>query len=302
MPGTEHDQVVRELATLSPSPVSVRPDVAMHAVLRLERMAREAAFDLADPRLSATLDLTMHGSVARLLATDLAGWRGGGAQQGAVIVVRRQTGEVLADVGSAGWRSQPGGSIDYSAVLRSPGSTLKPFLYALAIDRGVLAPSDVMADAPEQASGIANADGEYLGPLLPRQALANSRNVPAANLVARMGLQVSFDQLRQVGIHHDTGPAQRYGLGLAIGALPTRLDWLVRGYGALANDGVLTDLVWLQAQPPPEPQRVISRDAARMVAGFLSDPMARLPSFPRYGPSEYPFAVALQDRHFATVS
>lgn len=294
MPVAEQGQVLDELAHLAPHPAPRRPVEAMHAVLRLERLARDGPLDAANPVLQSTLDLRLQSTITRQLRSHLAGWRDAGAQQGAVMVVRRGTGEVLADVASAGWRSHPGGAVDYSAALRSPGSTLKPFIYALALDRGRLAPSDVMDDSPEGASGIENADNAYLGPLLPRQALANSRNVPAATLLARIGLETGYDFLRSAGLHHSAMPAERFGLGLAIGALPTRLDWLVRGYRALATDGQLTDLVWLQGQPLLAPRRLVAPATARFVAGFLADPMARLPSFPRYGPSEYPFTVALK--------
>ncbi|RXM19163.1 glycosyl transferase, partial [Citrobacter sp. AAK_AS5] len=87
---------------------------------------------------------------------------------------------------------------DFARVMRSPGSTLKPFIFALALERGVIRPTDVLADLPEGASGIGNADGQYLGPLLPRQALANSRNVPAANLLRRTGLETNFRFLRDL--------------------------------------------------------------------------------------------------------
>jgi penicillin-binding protein 1C len=289
-----HDQAAHELAALVPVPPPRRPEGAMHAVLRLDRLARTAVTDPAAPILHATLDLGVQAAVNRKLQAHLAGWREAGAQQAAVLVIRRSTGQVVADVASAGWHTRAGGQVDYTAALRSPGSTLKPFLYALALDTGVLHPSDVMEDSPEGASGIENADNDYLGPLLPRQALANSRNVPAVTLLARIGLNAGYDFLHQAGLHRGGGSAARYGLGLAIGAMPTRLDALVKAYGALATDGMLRDLVWLDGQPATAPQRLVQPDTARLIAGFLSDPMARLPSFPRYGASEYPFTVALK--------
>jgi hypothetical protein len=200
---------------------------------------------------------------------------------------------VLADVASAGYRSQPAGAIDYTRALRSPGSTLKPFLYALGLQRGLIAPQDIMADQPEGAAGISNADHDFLGPLLPRQALANSRNVPATNLLRRIGLPEGFAFLRRLGLHQMDGPAERFGLAMAIGALPTSLDRLMRAYTTLAEDGGDADLVWLEGAAA-DSQPLISADAARLVGRFLSDPMARLPSFPRYGSSEFPFAVALK--------
>jgi penicillin-binding protein 1C len=235
----------------------------------------------------------MQAWVGALAERQLDGWRRAGAQQVAVMVVRRGSRAVLADVASAGYRSQPAGAIDFSAIARSPGSTLKPFLYALGLDRGVIAPQDVLADLPQGASGISNADHDFLGPLLPRQALANSRNVPAARLLQRIGLEDGFDFLRGLHLHDLPGPAQRYGLAMAIGALPTSLDRLMRAYATLAEDGVDADLHWFEG--PPEPgQRRISLDSARLIGRFLSDPLARLPSFPRYGASEFPFAVALK--------
>ena len=296
LPAEELERARAELAHPALVAMPHRPAVALQAVLRLHDMVREAGApaDPADPRRRAALDLRLQTGLAALAARHLEAWRPAGAQQVAVMVVRRGSGEVLADIASAGYASRPGGAIDFSAVPRSPGSTLKPFLYARALDRGLLAAADVLADLPEGAPGISNADNAFLGPLLPRQALANSRNVPAANLLRRIGLPEGFDYLRDLGLHQLDGPAERFGLAMAIGALPTSLDRLVGAYTTLADDGLATDLVWLEQQRRAPPRRLISADAARLVTRFLSDPMARLPSFPRYGASEFPFAVALK--------
>jgi penicillin-binding protein 1C len=207
-------------------------------------------------------------------------------------VVRPSTGAVLACIGAI--PKGPGAATDFSATDRSPGSALKPFLYAMALDRSLIAPNQVLLDQPGQAFGITNADHEFLGPVLPRQALANSRNVPAAALLRGLSLDAGFRFLRDLGLHDLDVPASRFGLAMAIGAVPTRLDRLVRAYRALANDGQYQDLSWFREQPAPPPRPLISLPAARLVTRFLSDPMARLPSFPRYGSSEYPLPVALK--------
>ena len=188
----------------------------------------------------------------------------------------------------------PGGAIDFTRVSRSPGSTLKPFIFALALHSGRLTPADVMEDLPEGAAGIGNADRNFLGPLLPRQALANSRNVPAANLLRKVGLDSGFEFFRDLGLHRLDAAAQSFGLSMAIGSLPTSLDRLLRAYGALADEGMLRDLVWYDGQPTAPARRLLPADVARQVTLFLSDPLARLPSFPRYGTTEFPFAVALK--------
>lgn len=290
----EHAAARRQLANMLPPPAPRRPD-ALHAVLHYERMARTgriAPNSQYDPRIRATLDLALQARARHLARRYVDQWRDAGAEQAAVLVVARDTREVLARVGSLG-RGRAG-AFDFVRLSRSPGSTLKPFLYALAFDRGVLKPAEILADQPEGASGIGNADGLFLGPMLPRQALANSRNVPATNLVKRVGLDPTFRFLRDLRLHDMEAPAESFGLSMAIGSLPTRLEDLVRAYSALAEDGMLGELVEAQAQPPRAPRRVMSADTARLVTSMLADPMARLPAFPRYGPTEYPFPVALK--------
>ena len=279
-----------ELPTLTPRPAPRRPADWL-AVLQLQRQAPAQLPD--GPNLRATLDLATQDQVRRQAARHLARWRRDGAQQVAVMVVRRRDRAVIADIGSGGIGTSPGGAIDFTRALRSPGSTLKPFLYAIGLERGLIAPQDVVADLPEGAAGINNADHDFLGALLPRQALANSRNVPATNLLRRIGLPRAFQALRTLGLHEEDGPAERFGLAMAIGALPTSLERLMRAYATLADDGRDRPLTWFTGEAAPSRQ-LIATDAARLVGRFLSDPVARLPSFPRYGSSEFPFAVALK--------
>lgn len=284
-----------QLAAMQPPTPPHRPD-ALHPILHLAAMQQAGEgppLDPADPRLVTTLDLELQARTTALLRDRLAAWRVAGADQGAAMVLRRRDHAVLAAVGSADYAG-PSGAIDFSRSLRSPGSTFKPFLYALALDRGVLAADEIMFDQPEGSAGISNADGNYLGPLLPRQALANSRNVPAVTLIRRIGLATSFAALRDLGLHDLAGPADRFGVSMAIGSLPTTLQRLVSAYAALADGGTASDLAWFAAAEPAPPRRVMSEDGARLVTLFLADPMARLPSFPRYGDSEFPFAAALK--------
>ena len=285
----------RQLAAMRAPPVPRRPD-ALHAVLRYEALAREGrlAIDPTDPRLTATLDLQMQDIVASLAQKYLRAWRTQGAEQVAALVVERRSGHVLASVGSGDYRDRHGGALDFTSIARSPGSTLKPFIYALALERGSIRASDPLADLPEGAAAIANADGQFLGPMLPRQALANSRNVPATNLLRRIGLGHAFGFLHALRLHDQRDPADAFGLSMAIGSLPTTLEKLVRAYGALAEDGVLADLTWIQGQRRREPARVLSVDTARLVTSMLADASARLPTFPRYGAMDYPFPVALK--------
>lgn len=274
-----------------------RPDETLHAILNLQQLvtADDRVTDgKADPRIFTTINPDIQAEIDRQTSRYLQRWRDNGAEQAAVIVTRVQTGEVLAWLGSADYFGSKAGAIDFAETLRSPGSTMKPFIYALALDRGAITPSTPLEDSALDAGTIENADHDYLGSLMPRQALANSRNVPAANLVKTMGLDETYLYLRLLGLHDADRPAAYYGLSMAIGALPTSLAKLVRAYGALANDGMMRDLVWYQGQQRGEGTRVMSVDAARLITQFLADPSARLPSFPRMGSIEYPFPVAVK--------
>ena len=279
-----------QLASTIPRPTPRRPPWTS-LVLRLQARARDLpSGDI--PLLHASVDLRLQTQLSADLARQLRDWRNYGAQQTALMVIQRGSGAVLACIGSV--PGQPGANIDFSATDRSPGSALKPFFYALALDRHLAASDAILFDAPDQVFGIGNADHAFLGPMLPRQALANSRNIPAAALLRRVGLEGGFTFLHDLGLHDIDGPADRFGLGMAIGAVPTRLDRLTRAYAALADDGAWRELRWFDEQPAAEPRQLISVPTARLITRFLSDPMARLPSFPRYGSSEYPLAVALK--------
>jgi len=271
-----------------------RPENALHAILNLQRRPDLTAVKPTDPRITTTVARGIQRNVEALTRQYLDRWRQVGAEQAAAVVVDVTNGEVLAWVGSSGYFQTGTGAIDFALTERSPGSTLKPFIYALALDRGAIAPETKLLDTAFSAGTIANADRAFLGVMTPRRALANSRNVPAANLTKAIGLDETFLYLRLLGINTAERPASYYGLSLSVGALPTTLEKLTRAYLALADDGVMHDLVWLRNAKPQPGTRVMSVDAARLVTQFLADPSARLPSFPRMGSTEYPFPVAIK--------
>ena len=288
----------REIGRLRVPARGARPPDAIHAVLRFAAEARTPETRRAlqgRTVVRLALDLPLQRRVSQLARWAVAAWERQGAGNAAVIVVDRTRNAVVARVGSTKWADgEHAGAIDFSRVPRSPGSALKPFLYALALERGTITPATILPDLDRGAGGITNADDLFLGPLLPRVALANSRNVPAADLLDRIGLAEGYDFLRALALHDGSIPVQRYGLGLAIGGMPVSLEGLVRAYTVFTNDGVLVEPLAWEGQPLPRPRRLLSEATARAVTLYLADPMARLPSFPRMGVMEYPFPVALK--------
>lgn len=295
----ERERAETQLAGLELPLPGRRADEAMHAVLRLETLLAPAAAARAGhsarPIVRTTIDLALQKEVSWLLADHVQKWERAGAGNGAAIVLDAQTMEVRAWVGSTGYFDEAHkGSIDYARVPRSPGSTLKPLFYANALDRGVIGPATILDDLRPARGQVSNSDARFLGPMLPRSALGNSRNVPATEVVERLGLDEAHDFLRIAGLHDGSVRASHFGLGLAIGNQPATLESLVRAYSVFPGDGVVRELQWTPVAASVEGKRILSEDNARRVTQFLADPLARLPSFPRMGASELPFAAAVK--------
>ena len=286
---TDYARALEELGDLHFPQRPIRPTSTLHAVLAMDGV------EAIDPVVRTTLDLDLQGDVQWALHHAISRWSSSGAQQAATVVVDRRTLAVRASVGSVEWNTdRAAGAMDFANTPRYPGSTLKPFLYAIALDRGMVGPNTLLDDLQRGPEGIGNADHRFLGPLLPRQALANSRNVPAVHLVGAVGVDDVYDIWGDLGLQDGTVPASHYGVGLAIGGMPLTLTELVTAYGALANDGVLRPLRTLERQPLADGRRIFGADHSRLVSAWLADPMARMPSFPRAGYTEYPFSASVK--------
>ena len=141
---------------------------------------------------------------------------------------------------------------------------------------------------------FSNFDGRYLGPIIYRKALANSRNTPAVQVLQKTGLRKVYRFLEMLGLTGGERDADHYGMGMTIGGLYVSLEDLGEAYGVLANGGREFRLKWFDDGSSSAPRQLLSEDIARLVTLFLSDAQARLPSFPRKGVLEYPYPVAIK--------
>ncbi len=283
-----------------------RPRNCLHAALAMERELETHPPSPANPKpylVRSTLDLEIQNAVQIRTEEAMEKFRPEGAGNVAVLVAEKTGGRILAYVGSEDYfDSVNAGAIDYTQRPRSSGSTLKPFIYALGMSKKGFTAATLLRDIGMALNGrsggyaIRNFDEAFLGPILYRNALANSRNIPAVQVLETVGIDSTYRFFRELGLAKGDHAPVYYGAGLAIGGLYVTLTDLVRAYGVLANDGQTFDLRWFDG-PVKEaiaPKQLIPEDVARQITLFLSDPMARLPSFPRMGSLEYPFAVAVK--------
>lgn len=193
--------------------------------------------------LRTSLDLELNRVVETTLRGQLAELRAQHVTDGAAVILRNETGEVLALVGSPNYYSATAGQINGAWTPRSPGSALKPFTYLLAFEHGAT-PASIVADVPTEfatATGLfapVNYNRHCYGPVRYRVALANSLNVSAVKVLASIGGPGALEQrLQQCGISTLDQPPETYGLGLTLGNPGVRLLELANAYACLARLG-----------------------------------------------------------------
>ena len=224
-------------------------------------------------RIRTTLDLDLQGLVEARIAEHVERRRRDGIANAAAMLVDARRMEVLALVGSAGFFDTAiAGQVNGARAPRSPGSTLKPLLYALAMDAGLIHPMTLLEDAPRRYAAYTpeNFDRGFLGPVFARDALVYSRNVPAVGLLADFGVERFRDWLRGAGVK-DLRPAADYGLALALGGSEITMEELVRLYATLASGGVWRDFTVVPGSMPVTPRRVLSEEASFLVLDMLRD-------------------------------
>ncbi|MYC75766.1 penicillin-binding protein 1C [Candidatus Poribacteria bacterium] len=212
----------------------------------LSRMLAKHVKSTTDGRIYTTIDAKVQETAVRILSEYLMdaehkpSLRGSHrTSTGAIIVMDTQNRHVLAMVGSHDFFDREAlGQVNGTLAPRSPGSALKPFVYALAMEEGLITPETLLFDVPVTYAGYTpvNYDGKYNGYVTARQALARSLNIPAVNLNARLKSATLHAFLKQAGIS-TLAPAQKYGLSMVLGGCEVNLLELTTLYAGLANMG-----------------------------------------------------------------
>ena len=270
LPAEELARAKREQLRFSPTR---QPVLAMHFIERFGKTSGRT-----------TLDANLQRDVLGIIEAQRETLLKHGAHSVAVAVLDNASGEWLAWEGSGDYFGEEfGGAIDGVITPRQPGSTLKPFTYALAFESGHT-PATVLADVPSHfptaEDGVVytprNYDGRHRGPLRVRTALAGSQNIPAVAMQHQLSTETYVRLLRNSGF---TLPrtADYYGLGLTLGDAEVTLEQLVRAYSTFATGG-----------------KQFSKRTAFWITDILSDPRAREYAFGSGGSLDFPFPVAVK--------
>lgn len=275
-----HDAILESSIELAASDLEVR---APHFL----QFAAAAAADLPGTTQVTTLDGTLQRRVQDLLDSRVQTLARLQVRNGAALVADNATGDILAWVVAGGGNTDgPESHIDPILTPRQPGSTLKPLLYALALENGHTL-ADVIVDAP-LAEGVGdglhryrNYSERYYGPVTLRDALANSLNIPAIKLLHDIGPNAFLDYLKELGINGLDAHPNIYGDGLALGNGEVTLLDLVQAYQALASSGRPMQLHVLRddQRSVPGRQNLVSAETASLIANVLSDSEARATEF-----------------------
>ena len=266
------------------APIELRPSTTpMRAGHFTDWLLRDTALD---GHVATTLDPDLQDMVEAIVTEQVAALGPRGATQASVLVLDNERCAVRAMVGSSDFGDARWGEVNGAAALRQPGSTLKPFTYALAFEQG-MTPATVIPDVPTSYRGATegrryrprNYDDGHSGPVTIAEALGRSLNVPAVRVAARVGADRLLERLRALGFASLDRGADHYGLGLTLGNGDVTLIELAQAYAALARGGVACRVRGEAGAADPRGERVMSRQAAFLVTDVLRDERLRIEAF-----------------------
>ncbi len=240
--------------------------------------------------IQTTLDSSWQREAETAVAEQITRLTSQGATNGALVAVDPKTGEIRALVGSADWDNEEFGQINMATSPRQPGSTFKPIYYAEAIDKQLITAATLIDDKPTTYGDYTplNFDRRFRGDTTVRSALATSLNIPAVEVLQKIGVRETTEVAQRMGISTVNQP-ETYGLSLALGTAETRLTDMTHAYAAFANEGLLansTSIAQIEDKfgntifrSNTQVERVQSREASFIMSSILSDARARAPLF-----------------------
>lgn len=265
--------------------------IAPHLIERLQETNK-----FKTSKIITTIDRNLQSEITGIIKEALRRLKPYKISSAACVIIDNKTHEVIVYIGSPDYfNKKNSGFVDYADSLRQPGSTLKPFIYALALENG-RTPASIIPDIKFPARGgffPSNYDGKEHGPLRLRPALANSFNIPAFYLAMKLTPQLIIEKLQEAGFLYLDENSGFYGETIALGAGEVKLFDLVKAYSLFANGGIIYKPSFIKGRKNKK-RRVFSEKTAYLIWNILSDPNARAMSFGYNSSMKLPFPLAIK--------
>lgn len=232
--------------------------------------------------IQTTLDLDLQQTLEHTLESEIAKKRNNGINNASAILINYKTMETLAYIGSANYFDKSiFGENDGVRARRSPGSTLKPLIYATAVDMGLIHSMTLLKDAKINFGVYApeNSDSEFFGPVLARDALTLSRNIPAINLLRQIGTKNFYNILTKSGVTNLKSP-DYYGISIALGGAEVSMFELADIYATMANLGTRYNIRTKISEPHDAISQILSPESFFITLDMLAHqytPTKRIP-------------------------
>ena len=290
----EADAAKAEVLTYAPQdegPNSTAPHFAEMVLNELYDKYGEEVVTRAGYRVTTTLDTSLQKSANDAVDAQMPFIQNNGGSNASVVAIDPTTGEIRALVGSADYNNTDFGKVNMATTARQPGSSIKPLYYTEAMQRGIITPATILEDEATNFGGYQpqNADRRFRGNVTVRNALSQSLNIPAVEVMQDLGVGNAVEALKRLGIS-TVNDSTDYGLSLALGSAEAKLTDMTNAYAAFANAGKQYEPITITKIDDKFEKQVYSRntssskqamgeDASFLVSDILNDESARAPVF-----------------------
>lgn len=307
-------QIPRRPSEYAPPKSFSYPQKCPHFVTYvIDQYRKDAQLKCIPDALTLSVDNELCEVTERMIQQKISDYQDARIHNGSALVINNRTGEIIVWVGNGDFKDEHGGQIDGVLVNNQPGSSMKPFLYALAIEGTVpesitdkevkriplknkFEPTTILPDIPQDFGSSKvyvplNFNNRYNGPVRMRVALASSLNIPAVYLLYNIGVRNYLQQLSLLGFTSLNDQKNSLGLSLALGSGEVSLYEMVNAFSVFPRDGFLSQCAYLSKGPMPNTSltkeqqtgghttRAYSADTARIICDMLSDKSARALGF-----------------------
>lgn len=268
----------QEIEDALKEPLNVRRNSVPHLMPHLSYKIKKIS---GNPVSRTFIDMNMQTKTEKLVEDYSRAQRLNNIKNAAVVIIDNKSHQVITYVGSANFLdTTDSGQVNGATAIRQPGSTLKPLMYAMCFDEGLLTPKTTMTDVPVNYLGYApeNYDRKFNGYVSAEYSLAHSLNIPAVKGLNLLGHESMINRLSSVGFRQVNKDRKKLGLSLILGGCGTTLEELTGLFSAFANNGLYSAPSYFQDQHSTSPVRLISEASSFMITEILSK--VNRPDFP----------------------